>query len=197
MIAALLLAAATVVAQAGTPSPQAPLHENRAPVPVQPAPMNAPSSPSVDRLFALAAMQGNNAELDLARLALRRGSANEVKGYAGKMIAEHTGMMQELMPSLRRALGAAAPPQRLAAPDALAYRHLEAVSAVDFDQGYAMQQIGDHLATLTAFQTEADDGADPQLKLLARKWLPSIQAHLELAVDLTRHIGGSSPFKSQ
>jgi hypothetical protein len=27
-------------------------------------------------------------------------------------------------------------------------------------------------------------------------WLPSIQAHLELAVDLTQHIGGASPFKS-
>jgi predicted outer membrane protein len=59
-----------------------------------------------------------------------------------------------------------------------------------------MQQIGGHLAALTAFQTEADNGTDPQLKALARKWLPSIQAHFELAVDLTQHVGGASSFKS-
>ncbi len=191
-----LLALAIAVAQAGPPPSQAPTTENRAPVPVQPAPAHEPALAGVDRTFALAAMQGNDAELDMAHLALRRGAANEVKAFAGTMIADHGGMMQEMMPALRRVLGTNGPPQRLAAADLLAYRHLEVVAPVDFDQVYAMQQIGDHLASLTAFQTEADNGTDPQLKALARKWLPSIQSHLERAVDLTQHIGGSSPFKS-
>ncbi|MGI0133874.1 MAG: DUF4142 domain-containing protein, partial [Candidatus Micrarchaeaceae archaeon] len=64
------------------------------------------------------------------------------------------------------------------------------------DQAYMLQQIGDHLATMTAFQTEAENGSDPQLKALVRKWLPTIKAHLELAVDTEQHIGGASPFKS-
>ncbi|MGI9071193.1 MAG: DUF4142 domain-containing protein [Bryobacteraceae bacterium] len=190
------LGVAALLAQAGPSSSQAPMTENRAPVPARPAPMKHASSANVDRLFAIAATQGNNAELDLARLALRRGAADEVKGYAGKMIAEHEGLMKEMQPVLTRILGAASPPERLAPPDALALHHLESIAPVDFDQGYAMQQIGDHLASLTAFQTEPDNGADPQLKALALKWLPSIQAHLELAVDLTQHIGGASPFKS-
>ncbi len=186
-----------LIAQAGPPSSQAPMTQNRAPVPAQPAPMTYPESAIVDRTFALAAMQGNNAEIDMAQLALKRGTANEVKGYAGKMIAEHGGLMKEMEPVLRTALGAPAPPERLAAPDMLAMRHLESVSPVDFDQAYVMQQIGDHLATLTAFHTVAENGTNPQLKALARKWTPTIQAHLELAVDLTQHIGGSSPFKGQ
>jgi len=193
MIAVLLLA--TVLAQAGTPPPQAPTTQNRAPVQAQPAPAHEPAVPGVDRLFATAAFHGTNAEIDMARLALRRGTANEVKQFAGKMIAEHTAMMEEMMPALRRVMPAM-PPQRLAAPDALAMRHLEGASPADFDQGYILQQIGGHLATLAAFQAEADNGTDAQLKSLARKWLPSIQAHLELAVDITKHIGGSSPFKS-
>jgi len=184
-------------AQAGPPSPQAPMMQNRAPVPAQPAPMTYPESASVDRTFALAAMQGNNAEMDMAQLALKRGTANEVKGYAGKMIAEHSGLMKEMEPVLRTVLGASAPLERLAAPNMLAMRHLESVGPVDFDQAYVMQQIGDHLATLTAFHTVAENGTNPQLKALARKWTPTIQAHLELAVDLTQHIGGSSPFKGQ
>ncbi|MBV9304235.1 MAG: DUF4142 domain-containing protein [Acidobacteriaceae bacterium] len=194
MIALLTLAA--LMAQAGqSPSPP-PMTENRAPVPAQPAPANYPTSANVDRTFAIVATQGNNAELDMAQLALKRGTANEVKGFAQKMIAEHEGLMKEMPPSLRKFANAAAV-ERLAPVDALALRHLESVDPVDFDQAYAMQQIGDHLAALTAFYAEADNGTDPQLKALARKWLPSIQAHLELAVDLTQHIGGSTPFKGQ
>jgi hypothetical protein len=30
---------------------------------------------------------------------------------------------------------------------------------------------------------------------LALRWLPTIEAHLQLAVALTQHIGGASPFK--
>lgn len=183
-----------LLTQAGPPSPQAPMKENRAPVPTQPAANTQPTSAEVDRLFAIAAMQGNNAEIDMAELALRRGSANEVKGFAGKMIAEHKGMMEEIMPALQRVLSNP-PAEQLAPVDQLAMHHLEAVKPVDFDQVYVMEQIGSHLATLTAFQTEADNGTDAQLKELVRKWMPTIEAHLQLAVDTAKHIGGASPFK--
>lgn len=185
---------ALMAAQAGPPAPQAPMKENRAPVPAIPAPMQEPQSEDVDRLFAVTFMQGNNAEMDLAELALRRGTANEVLGYAGKMIAEHKGMSEEMMPVLQHVLSTP-PAARLAPPNDLAKRHLEAVKPVDFDQLYVMTQIGGHLAMLAAFQTEVDNGTDPQIKELARKWMPTIQAHLELAVDTAKHVGGSSPFK--
>jgi putative membrane protein len=192
MIQVLLLS--LLFGQAGSPSLQAPMKQNRAPVPVQPAPLQQPSSADVDRLFALTAMQGSNAEIDMAELAMKRGSASEIKSYASKMIAEHKGLMDEMMPALQRVLGNP-PPERLAPVDQLAMRHLEAVKPVDFDQIYVMEQIGGHLATLTAFQTEADNGTDAQLKELARKWMPTIEAHLQLAVDTAKHVGGSSPFK--
>ncbi|MBV9156823.1 MAG: DUF4142 domain-containing protein [Acidobacteriaceae bacterium] len=183
-----------VLAQTGSPSSPAPMKENRAPVAAQPAPANQPSSPEVDRLFAIAATQGGNAEIDMAELAVKRGSANEIKGYASKMIAEHKGLMEEMMPVLQR-LASNPPAERLAPPDELAKRHLEAVKPVDFDQVYIMEQIGGHLAMLTAFQTEADNGTDAQLKELVRKWMPTIEAHLQLAVDTAKHVGGASPFK--
>ena len=130
----------------------------------------------------------------MAELALKHGSANEVKGYAGKMIAEHKGLMEELMPILQSIL-TNAPPERLAPPDQLALRHLESLKPVDFDQDYVVGQIGGHLTMLTAFKTEAANGTNPQLKELVRKWTPTIQAHLELAIDLAKHVGGASPFK--
>ena len=192
MITIVLLLA--LFAQAGPPPPQTPMKENRAPVTVEPGPMQETESADVDRLFAIAAIQGSNAEIDMAELALKKATANEVKGYAGKMIAEHKGLMDALMPALGNVL-INPPAERLAPVDQLAMRHLEAVKPVDFDQLYVSTQIGGHLATLTAFQTEADNGTNARLKEVVRKWTPTIQAHLELAVDLTKHIGGASPFK--
>lgn len=180
--------------QAAQPSAQGTMKQNRAPVEAEPAPTQQPSSPEIDRLFAIAAMQANNAELDMAELALKKGTANEVKGYAGKMISEHKGLMDKLMPALQGVMPNP-PPERLAPADRLAMQHLEAVKPVDFDQLYVMTQIAGHLSTLTAFQTEADNGTNSELKEVVRKWAPTIQAHLELAVDLAKHAGGSSPFK--
>ena len=180
--------------QAGQIPPQAPLKENRAPVPAPAAPLNQAESAQVDRTFAIAFIQGSNAEMDLAALAGQRATANEVKGYAAKMIAEHKGMADEMMPVLQRILNTP-PAARLAPTDQLAMTHLEAVKPPDFDQQYVMTQIAGHLAMLTAFRTEADNGTDSELKQLVRKWTPTIQAHLELAVDTAKHVGGSSPFK--
>ena len=192
----LLVLAVLLGMLAGPVQAQAPVFQNRAPVPAIPAPAALPTAAGIDRLFAVAVMQGHAAEMDMADLALRRGRADEVRGYAAKMMAEHRGLMAEMSPVLRRVLRGAAVQPRLAAPDALALHHLAAVPPADFDQLYLLQQIGDHLAALSAFLTEVDNGADGPLKMIARKWTPTVQAHLELAVDLSRHVGGESPFKS-
>jgi putative membrane protein len=182
-----------LLAQAGPIPRQAPMKENRAPEPATPAPIHQPESADVDRIFAVAFTQGSNAEMDFANLAAERASANGVKGYAAKMAAEHKGMADEMMPVLQGHLSAAA--QRLASADELARKHLQSVKPADFDQEYIMTQISEHLAMLTAFQTEADNGTDAELKRLVRRLTPTIQAHLELAVDVAKHVGGSSPFK--
>jgi putative membrane protein len=197
VIAALVLT--TILAQAApapTPAPIAPMRENQAPVAPSNPPLGIPPVTGVDKLFALAAMQGGNAEIDMARLALQRSHTTEVRAFAEKMLSEHMGIDDAMRPSLMHAYGEGLPPQRLATADQLALDHLRTISDVDFDQVYLMQQIGDHLATLTAFHTEADNGTDPQLVALTKKWLPTIQAHLELAVETTDRIGGATPFKS-
>jgi len=188
------LAVALLAAQAGPPSPEAPLKQNRAPVPQQPAPLDQPKSAEVDRLFAMTATQGNNAEIAMAELAMKQGSANEVRGFAGKMIDEHKGLWEAMAPALGRFVSTN-PAERLASADQLVMRHLAGLKPADFDQVYILSQISGHLAMVTAFQTEADNGADRQLRELARKWTSTIQAHLELAVDIAKHVGGSSPFK--
>ena len=196
MIAPLLFAV-TLLGQAVTVPPQrAPLTENRAPVPVAPPP-GAPMAPAmrVDRLFATAANDSSNAEIAFAKLALARSHTDEVKSYARSMISEHEGLMAALLPRLTSVMGKT-PPHELSAPDALTYYRLQHVPDVAFDQTYVLTQVAGHLVTLGAFQTESEDGADAALKKTVKQWTPTIQSHLELAVDITRHVGGENPLKS-
>ena len=166
------------------------------------APVRAPTPPSehppqlstVDNAFAIAATQGNDAELAAAKLALVHSDSDDVKGFAHTMLADHASIGMEGMPVIKPHLSRA--PAPLGPPDVLAITYLQSLSAVDFDQQYAMLQVGDHLATMTAFATEARDGKDPALKAFAKKWLPTIQAHLQLAVALVKHVGGDTPFRN-
>lgn len=158
------------------------------------APGAAPSQdmpdPNVDALFPVLAAQGGNGEIALGRLALARGNALEVRGFAQKMIDEHTEMAADL------ARVAPGPPPRepLNAPDRLALERLRSLPAADFDRQYVVQQIGDHLATIGIFETEARLGRDAALRAFAERSLPTLRAHLQLAVVETKRIGGDTPF---
>lgn len=195
MIAPMVLGLA-LFTQAGHLQQGEPMKQNRAPVQANPAPEDHPTSPDVDHLFGIAFLQSDRFETQAAALASNHGTADEVKGYAAKMMSEHSGMKESFDPVLHRLTASNDESHGGLAPaDDLALKHLASLKPVDFDQEYIISQIGGHLTALAAFQAEADNGANAELKELARKWLPTIKAHLELAVDLSKHVAGSSPFK--
>jgi putative membrane protein len=158
-----------------------------------PPPPPAPVAAYVDDLFGVAAIEGNNAELDMAQLALQKSRADETRDFAQRMIDEHTALAQRF--SRVAPAAAASLPDRENDVDRLALTRLSALPAVSFDQEYLTQQIGDHLATIAVFSAEAEDGHNPDLKSFAQHELPMLRAHLEEALDMARHIGGGGPFK--
>jgi len=184
---ALLLAQFTVV-----PPQQAPLMQNRTPVKADAPPMPMVNSPSVDRWFILAGSAGSQGEIAMAKLALRRSHTDEVRAFAATMISEHTGLLQ----AMTRAAGRALPMPAPAPADQLAMYQLEHATDVDFDQMYVMDEVAGHMQTLGAFQTEDDHGANAALKAFAKQWTPTIQSHLQTAVDITKHVGADSPLKT-
>lgn len=78
--------------------------------------------------------------------------------------------------------------------DRLALDRLVHAEPVTFDQEYLVQQVGDHLATISLFTTEAKLGADPALRSFAAGELSMLRSHLQLAVENAGHIGGDTPF---
>jgi putative membrane protein len=169
--------------------------QNVAPVPMTAAPAHddVPNA-RIDKDFIAAAAASGESEIAQAQLAIAHSHNDSILGFARTMIVEHTTIAKELAAIRGVGPSVKAP---LPASDQIALDNLKTEKLPeDFDDDYAMQQVGGHLVALTAFQTEARNGANRKLKDFAKKWLPTIKAHLQMAIGLTKHGVGDTPFKS-
>ncbi len=129
----------------------------------------------LDQIFAAGAAASNLSEIAMARIAVARGSCDEVKLFAHSMIADHSKANNELI--------ALATSRALAVPMALEI-HDRADEAVllgktgdDFDKAYAHQQLAAHMGAVALFEAEAERGRDPQLRAWAARMLPTLKDH--------------------
>ena len=60
-----------------------------------------------------------------------------------------------------------------------------------FDKAFSEWAVKSHEKTISAFQKEAKDGKDADVKAWAEKTLPTLQHHLEMARDLEKTTGGT------
>jgi putative membrane protein len=58
---------------------------------------------------------------------------------------------------------------------------LSQLSGAAFDRAYMELMVSDHEKDVSEFETEANSGADPQLKTFAATTLPTLKIHLKLA----------------
>jgi putative membrane protein len=64
-------------------------------------------------------------------------------------------------------------------------KYLSQLHGAEFDRAYLQHMVKEHEEAVTRFTAEAKEGRHPALKSYAAKQLPILQAHLELARDLT------------
>jgi putative membrane protein len=160
-----------------------------------PAPVAAPVAAFVDDLFALAAVEGNNGQLDMAQMALQRSRSEETRAFAARVIDDDTALGQQF--SRIAPAAAASLPDRVNNVDRLALTRLAALPPVQFDQEYLIQQVGDFVSAMTVFSTEAEEGHNPDLKSFAAHGLPILRGHLEQALAASRRLGGGGPFRNR
>ncbi len=148
-----------------------------------------------DRQFVLEAAQGGMAEVSLGQLATKRAASNDVKQYAQHMITDHTKANTELM-RLATQKGITVPKNMDAKRQAL-MTQMSKLSGVDFDQAY-MKEAGvkSHAEQAALYQREAQQGQDPDLKAFAAKTLPTVQAHLQDARNMTGNSSGANQNQS-
>ena len=156
-------------------------------------PVRAAPAIDIDGTFVVAATQGNNAEIDMAFLILKRGKMDEALSFAHRMIEDHTALVARFAKVVPPANASVA--ERENATDRLALARLAKLSPTDMDQEYLIQQVGAHLATVSVFTAEARDGTNPALKAFAESELPMLHEHLAVAISNARRVSGDNPLR--
>ncbi|WP_138501821.1 DUF4142 domain-containing protein [Nostoc sp. PA-18-2419] len=140
------------------------------------------TSSSSDKQFMTEAAQGGLAEVQLGQLALKRGTSNAVKQYAQRMIKDHTPVNNQLK-QLAKKKGVTLP-TKLDSTNQQVNQRLSKLSGTNFDRDYLNQMLQDHQKDVSAFQTEAQQGQDPDVKAFAAQKLPTLQEHLQQVSSL-------------
>jgi len=131
--------------------------------------------------FVIKATMAGMKEVELARLAVKRGQSQTVIAFARRMIADHTKAGNEL-----RALARARSIKLPAAPDTeskAAVDQLSHLSPAEFDHNYMAMAVADHEAAVADFQSETESGVDATFRDFATRTLPTLQDHLRMARD--------------
>jgi putative membrane protein len=135
-----------------------------------------------DRAFVMEAGPGGLAEVELGRLAAQKGQSADVKRFGQRMVSDHSKANAELK-KLAASKGITLPAQ-MNAEQMAEHDKLAKLSGPEFDREYMTLMVEDHDKDVAAFQEEAKDGSDPDIKSFAAKTLPTLQEHQRMAKEI-------------
>ncbi|MFN6476240.1 DUF4142 domain-containing protein [Nostoc sp. DedQUE07] len=142
-----------------------------------PTPSGQNNLSSADRQFITQAAQDGLAEVQLGQLALQRGASNVVKQFGQHMVEDHTQANNQLK-QLAAQKGVTLP-TTIGAKNQQVKQRLSKLSGANFDRQYLNQMLQAHQKDVAAFQTEAEQGQDADVKAFAAQTLPTLQQHLQ------------------
>jgi putative membrane protein len=138
------------------------------------------------REFLLHALQGDNSEIMLGRLAADRARNPAVRDYGQMLASDHEQARQEVLDVGRR-FGIRF--NREPAPEARDERErLMGMRGREFDREFVRYMVDDHRKDIGDFRDEAREHHGAVSALAARQ-LPTLRKHLETAIALDRDNG--------
>jgi putative membrane protein len=123
-----------------------------------------------DKSFMKEAAQGGMMEVDMGKMAQQKGKSADVKKIGSRMVADHSKANAELM-AIAKKKGVDLSKEKA---------KMEHLKDADFDKEYINAMVKDHEKDLAAFQGEAKNGSDADVKAFASKTSEVIKKHLEL-----------------
>jgi putative membrane protein len=144
-----------------------------------------PTLSTTDATFINMAGTSGIEEVTFGQLAQTKASRAAVRRFAAQMVADHTTANQQLV-ALARAKQITPPSSMDTTHDQL-YQQLQSMRGRDFDRAYMDSQVQDHEMAVQAFETEATNGTDPQVRSFAQQHLPKMRQHLQMARTLAGH----------
>jgi putative membrane protein len=135
-----------------------------------------------DRAFVMEAGPGGLAEVELGKLAAQKGQSTDVKKFGQRMVTDHSKANAELK-KLAASKGITLP-AAMNAEQMAEHAKLAKLSGAEFDREYMALMVEDHDKDVAAFEEEAKDGSDPDIKSFAQKTLPTLQEHQKMAKEI-------------
>ena len=123
-----------------------------------------------DKSFINDAAMGGMTEVEMGKMAQQKGKSDDVKKIGSRMVADHTKANNELM--------AIAKKKGVDLSKIKAKTH--SIGDANFDKDYVDMMVKDHEKNLAAFQAEAKNGSDADVKAFASKTSGTIQKHLAM-----------------
>ncbi|WP_239492033.1 DUF4142 domain-containing protein [Luteitalea sp. TBR-22] len=133
-----------------------------------------------DRAFMLEAMEGNRAEVELARLAQQKADSQAVRDLA-KMIETHHEQAGRKLQSIAASVGASDSAMDLKPTHKQLQERLSRLEGATFDKAYADEMVKDHQKDIQAYQKATRQLQHPALKTYATETLPTLEQHLDQA----------------
>lgn len=151
--------------------------------------------------FLRKAMETNQAEVNLSRMAENKAMDQEVKNYAEMEVQDHT----QALDKLRSAAGGSQSEPSLTKEHQQMSDKLSRLSGDQFDKAYMDAMVRDHQQAVQALQREANTGTGSTRQKpgtnnqsdadVARELLPTLQKHLTQAEQIDKSVGGSATIK--
>lgn len=149
-----------------------------------------PGGPN-DAQIAAIVVTANQVDIDAGKLAQEQASSPDVKAFAQRMVADHSGVNQQAVALVTKLK---VKPQEndtsatLKKSGADTLKRLQALKGGEFDRAYVDNEVSYHQAVLDAVdKTLIPSAQNAQLKALLVKVRPAFVAHLEHA----KHIQAS------
>jgi putative membrane protein len=183
------------------PVPTSQSQPNRAQQPANPATQDAgPNAGDVgqvmaDKMFLRKAAEGGITEVKLGQLAAKKGSSDDVKAFAQKMVDDHTQLNGEVA-RVADSMGVMLP-KEMNKEDQAEYDKLNALSGNDFDIEYLTFMVKDHHKDLHAFRIEAASPTDPALHEAVVRAESVVHEHTVMVDKLARAKGVPVPAHGQ
>jgi len=122
---------------------------------------------SADKAFIQDAAKGGMMEVAMGRVAEQNATDSEVKNFGGRMVKDHGKANDEL--------------KTLAKEENVQLPAEKQPGKWKSDKDYMGQMVKDHEKDLAAFEKEAKEGSDPDVKSLASRTSEVVRKHLEMA----------------
>ena len=133
-----------------------------------------------DQTIIIGMAQANMAEVAAGKMALEKSSNADVKKFAQTMIDDHSKALDSVT-EVAKAKEITLPTEPDAAHKAMAAR-LQKLSGDAFDKAYMKEAgVADHSKVHAKLKKDETAAKDPDVKALATKMLPTVDAHLQTA----------------